>query len=134
MPTKVQEAYRTSNRLDHTHTNQNQNKERMSKAAKEKDKVTQKGRPIRITMPGFSIRAFIHCWWKCKHVQSLYNQHSATSGRSQSTCFNIQLHHSSLAQPKGHFILLQKYWPNFFYCYSIHNSQKLKTAQMSHNG
>jgi hypothetical protein len=62
MPMNIQEAYRTSNRLDqkrnsssHTiiKTPNAQNKERILKAVREKGQVTNKGRPIRIT-PDFS--------------------------------------------------------------------------------
>ena len=62
MPIKIQEAYRTSNRLVHKgnsschiiiQTPKTQNKE-ILKAAKEMDVVTCKGRPIRIT-PDFSV-------------------------------------------------------------------------------
>ena len=59
---KVQEAYRTPNRLDKKKfpchiiikTQNIQNKKRILRAAKEKGQVTYKGKPIRIT-PDFSI-------------------------------------------------------------------------------
>ena len=60
---KVQEAYRTPNRLDQKKTSsrhiiiktQNiQIKERILRAAKEKGQVTYKGKPIRLT-PDFSM-------------------------------------------------------------------------------
>ncbi|CAH7484839.1 AABR07011733.1 [Phodopus roborovskii] len=63
MPMKVQEAYRTPNRLDQRKktprhiiikTPSIQNKERILRAAKEKGQVTYKGRPIKIT-PDFSM-------------------------------------------------------------------------------
>ncbi len=63
IPLKVQEAYRTPNRLDQKKTSprhiiiktQNiQNKERILRAAKEKGQVTYKGKPIRLT-PDFSM-------------------------------------------------------------------------------
>ena len=62
MSIKIQEAYRTPNRLDQKRnsscyiiikTPNGQNKERILKAVREKVKVTSKGRPIRIT-PDFS--------------------------------------------------------------------------------
>jgi len=58
MPTNIQEAYRTPNRLDQKRnsschiivkTPNAQNKERILKAVRGKGKVTDKGRPIRIT-------------------------------------------------------------------------------------
>ena len=61
---KVQEAYRTPNRLDQKKTfrchiiikTQNiQIKERILRAAKEKGQVTYKGKPIRLT-PDFSMK------------------------------------------------------------------------------
>ena len=63
MPMKVQEAYRTPNRLDQRKktlrhiiikTPNIQNKERILRAVKEKGQVTYKGRPIKIT-PDFSM-------------------------------------------------------------------------------
>ncbi|ERE69936.1 LINE-1 type transposase domain-containing protein 1 [Cricetulus griseus] len=63
MPMKVQEAYRTPNRLDNKKkspqhiiikTPNLQNKEKILRAAKEKGQVTYKGKPIRIT-PDFSM-------------------------------------------------------------------------------
>ena len=64
IPMKVQEAYRTTNRLDQKIKKsphhivikmQNiQNKERILRAAKEKGQVKYKGKPIRIT-PNFSM-------------------------------------------------------------------------------
>ncbi|CAH7172607.1 LOC299282 [Phodopus roborovskii] len=63
MPMKVQEAYRTPNRLDQRKktprhiiikTPSIQNKEKILRAAKEKGQVTYKGRPIKIT-PDFSM-------------------------------------------------------------------------------
>ncbi|ERE67250.1 LINE-1 type transposase domain-containing protein 1 [Cricetulus griseus] len=63
MPMKVQEAYRTPNRLEHKRksprniiikTPNLQNKEKILRAAKEKVKVTYKGKSIRIT-PDFSM-------------------------------------------------------------------------------
>ena len=63
IPMKVQEAYRTPNRLDQKKTSpchviiktQNiQIKERILRAAKEKGQVTYKGKPIRLT-PDFSM-------------------------------------------------------------------------------
>jgi len=62
MPIKIQEAYRTPNRLDQKRnfshhiivkTPNAQNKERLLKAVREKGQVTCKGSPIRIT-PDFS--------------------------------------------------------------------------------
>jgi hypothetical protein len=62
MPMNIQEAYRTSNRLDQKRnsyhsiiikTQTAQNKEQILKAVREKGQVTYKGRPIRIT-PDFS--------------------------------------------------------------------------------
>ena len=62
MPTNIQEAYRTPNRLDQKRnssshiivkTPNTQNKERILKAVREKGQVTYKGRPIRI-IPDFS--------------------------------------------------------------------------------
>ena len=62
MPMNMQEAYRTSNRLDQKRnsshhiiikTSNAQNKERILKAVRGKGQVTYKGRPIRIT-PDFS--------------------------------------------------------------------------------
>jgi hypothetical protein len=62
MPMNIQEAYRTSNRLNQkrnfschiiTKTPNAQNKERILKAIREKDQVTYKNKPIRIT-PAFS--------------------------------------------------------------------------------
>jgi hypothetical protein len=61
MPMNIQEAYRTTNRLDQKRnsfchiiikTPNAQNKERILKAIREKGQVTYKGRPIRIT-PNF---------------------------------------------------------------------------------
>jgi hypothetical protein len=58
----IQEAYRTSNRLDQKRNSSHhiiiktpnaQNKERILKTVKEKGQVTYKGRPIRMT-PDFS--------------------------------------------------------------------------------
>ena len=63
MPMKIQEAYRTPNRLDPKKKSSRhiiiktiniQSKERILRAAKEKGQVTYKGRPIRIT-PDFSL-------------------------------------------------------------------------------
>ena len=62
IPMKVQEAYRTPNRLDQKKsphhiiikTQNIQNKEQILRAAKEKGQVTYKGKPIRIT-PDFSL-------------------------------------------------------------------------------
>ena len=60
MPMKIQEAYRTPNRLEKNppyiiiKTMNIQNKERILRAAKGKGQVTCKGRPIRIT-PDFSM-------------------------------------------------------------------------------
>ncbi|ERE70281.1 LINE-1 type transposase domain-containing protein 1 [Cricetulus griseus] len=62
MPMKIQEAYRTPNRLNQKRspchiiikTPNIQNKEKILRAAKEKDQVTYKGKPIRIT-PDFSM-------------------------------------------------------------------------------
>jgi hypothetical protein len=63
MPMNIQEAYRTSNRLDHNRNSSRHiiiktpnalNTERMLKAVREKGQVTYKGRPIRIT-PDFSL-------------------------------------------------------------------------------
>ena len=63
IPMKVQEAYRTPNRLDQKKTSprhiiiktqSSQIKERILRAAKEKSQVTYKGKPIRLT-PDFSI-------------------------------------------------------------------------------
>ena len=59
---KVQEAYRTPNRLDQKKsphyiilkTQNIQNKEQILRAAREKVQVTYKGKPIRIT-PDFSM-------------------------------------------------------------------------------
>ena len=62
MPINIQEAYKTSNRLDQKgnfsyhmiiKTPNAWNKERILKAEKERDQVTYKGRTIRIT-PDFS--------------------------------------------------------------------------------
>jgi hypothetical protein len=62
MPINIQEAYRNPNRLDQKRNSSShiivktpnaQNKERILKAVREKDYVTYKGRPIRIT-PDFS--------------------------------------------------------------------------------
>jgi hypothetical protein len=62
MPMNIQEAYRTTNRLNQKRnsschiivkTPNVQNKERILKAIREKGQVTCKGRPIRIT-PDFS--------------------------------------------------------------------------------
>jgi hypothetical protein len=62
MPTKIQEAYTTLNRLGQKRhsshhiivkTPNAQNKERILKAVRGKGQVTYKGRPIRIT-PDFS--------------------------------------------------------------------------------
>ncbi|KAL6035562.1 hypothetical protein STEG23_031936 [Scotinomys teguina] len=62
-PIKIQEAYRTPNRLDPQKKSSHhiiiktlniQNKERILRAAKEKGQLTYKGRPIRIT-PDFSM-------------------------------------------------------------------------------
>jgi hypothetical protein len=62
MPMNIQEAYRTSNRLDQKRNSSLQvvirttnalNKERILKAVRENGQVTYKGRPIRIT-PDFS--------------------------------------------------------------------------------
>jgi hypothetical protein len=61
MPIKIQEGYRTPNRLDQKRnsschiivkTPNEQNKERILKAIRGKDQVTYKGRPIRI-IPDF---------------------------------------------------------------------------------
>jgi hypothetical protein len=58
MPMNIQEAYRTPNRQNQKRnstcyiiikTPNVQNKERILKAVREKDQVTYKGRPIRIT-------------------------------------------------------------------------------------
>jgi hypothetical protein len=58
MSINIQEAFRTPNRLDHKRNSSchiivkipnAQNKERILKAVMEKDQVTYKGRPIRIT-------------------------------------------------------------------------------------
>ena len=58
MPMNIQEAYRTPNRLDQKRnsswhiiirTTNALNKDRILKAVREKDQVTYKGRPIRIT-------------------------------------------------------------------------------------
>ena len=63
MPIKVQETYRTPDRLDQKRESPHhiiiktlniQNKERILKAAREKDQVIYKGRPIRIKLD-FSI-------------------------------------------------------------------------------
>ena len=63
IPMKIQEAYRTPNRLDQKRTSPRhiiiktqsiQNKERILRAAKEKGQVTYKGKPIRLT-PDFSL-------------------------------------------------------------------------------
>ena len=63
IPMKVQEAYRTPNRLDQKKTSPRhiiiktqsiQTKERILRAAKEKGQVTYKGKPIRLT-PDFSM-------------------------------------------------------------------------------
>ena len=62
IPMKVQEAYRTPNRLDQKtfphhiiiKTQNIQNKEQILRAASEKGQVTYKGKPIRIT-PDFSM-------------------------------------------------------------------------------
>ena len=62
MPMKIQEAYRTPNRLDPKkvllpHNIQSttiESKERILRAAKEEGQVTFKGKPIRIT-PDFSL-------------------------------------------------------------------------------
>ena len=62
IPMKIQEPYRTPNRLDqkesHRHiiikTQNIQNKERILSVAKEKGQVTYKGKPIRLT-PDFSM-------------------------------------------------------------------------------
>ena len=63
IPMKVQEAYRTPNRLDQKKTSPRhiiintqsiQTKERILRAAKEKGQVTYKGKPIRLTLD-FSI-------------------------------------------------------------------------------
>ena len=63
IPMKVQEAYRTPNRLDQKKTSpchiiiktqSIQTKERILRAAKEKGQVTYKGKPIRLT-PDFSM-------------------------------------------------------------------------------
>jgi hypothetical protein len=62
MPMNIQEAYRTTNRLNQKRnsschiivkTPNAQNKERILKAVREKGQVTYKGRPIRI-IPDFS--------------------------------------------------------------------------------
>ena len=62
MPMNIQEAYRTTNRLDQKRnsswhiiirTTNALNKDRILKAVREKGQVTNKGRPIRIT-PDFS--------------------------------------------------------------------------------
>ncbi|KAL6087914.1 hypothetical protein STEG23_008170 [Scotinomys teguina] len=62
-PIKIQEAYRTPNRLDPQKKSSHhiiiktlniQNKERILRAAKEKGQLTYKGKPIRIT-PDFSM-------------------------------------------------------------------------------
>jgi hypothetical protein len=62
MPMNIQEAYRTSNRLDQKRNSSRHiiirttnalNKDRILKAVREKGQVTYKGRPIRIT-PDFS--------------------------------------------------------------------------------
>ena len=62
MPINIQEAYRTPNRLDQKinssrhiiiRTTNTLNKDRILKAVREKDQVTYKGKPIRIT-PDFS--------------------------------------------------------------------------------
>ena len=58
MPMIIQEAYRTPNRLDQKRQSSRQiiirktnapNKDRILKAVREKDNVTHKGRPLRIT-------------------------------------------------------------------------------------
>jgi hypothetical protein len=58
MSMNIQEAYRTPNRLDQKRNSSHhriirtpnaQNKERIIKSVREKDQVTYKGRPIRIT-------------------------------------------------------------------------------------
>jgi hypothetical protein len=51
MPMNIQEAYRTPNRLDQKRNSSPnaQNKERILKAVRDKDQLTDKGRPIRIT-------------------------------------------------------------------------------------
>ena len=63
MPIKIQEAYRTPNRLNENErsprriiikTPNIQNKEKILRAANEKGQVTYKGKPIRIT-PDFSM-------------------------------------------------------------------------------
>ena len=62
MPLKIQEVYRTPNRLDQKKSPHHiiiktlniQNKERILKAAREKEQVAYKGRPIRNT-PDFSM-------------------------------------------------------------------------------
>ena len=65
MPMNIQEAYRTSNRLDQKRNSSRHiiiritnalNKGRILKAVREKHQVTYKGRPIRIT-PEFSPKA-----------------------------------------------------------------------------
>jgi hypothetical protein len=62
MPMDIQEAYRTSSRLDQKRNSSRHiiirttnalNKDRILKAVREKGQVTYKGRPIRIT-PDFS--------------------------------------------------------------------------------
>jgi hypothetical protein len=62
MPMNIQEAYRTTNRMDQKINSSHHiiiktanalNKERILKAVREKSQVTCKGRPIRIT-PDFS--------------------------------------------------------------------------------
>ena len=68
IPMKVQEAYRTLNRLDQKkkpsphhiiiNTQNIQNKEQILRAAREKGQVTYKGKPIRIT-PDFSMQLLI---------------------------------------------------------------------------
>ena len=66
MPMNIQDAYRTPNRLDQKRnssryiiirTTNALNKDRVLKAVREKDQVTYKGRPVRIT-PDFSPRDY----------------------------------------------------------------------------
>ena len=74
MPMNIQEAYRTSNRLDQKRNSSRHiiirtknalNKDRILKAVREKGQVTYKGRPIRIS-PNFSpgIMKAIRSWTK----------------------------------------------------------------------
>jgi hypothetical protein len=83
MPMNIQEAYRTSNRLDQKRnsfrhiiirTTHALNKDRILKAVKEKGQVTYKGKPIRITPDFFnrnyeSQKSLDRCYTDTKRTQ-----------------------------------------------------------------